>query len=135
MNYVHTILPAMTEVLGPADTRSVATVVGHQIGMQYHQAVMGVLGDDTPFVVRLARLLGGHGPRSEVDEAGPYPRVRLTDWRLFDPSSVHPVVFDSWNSLWEGLATMDDRRLVVHRRLDLGDPVFEWEVRGGSELG
>ena len=134
MNYIHTILPAMVEVLGPADTRTVATVVGHQIGMQYHQSVMAMLGDDAPFADRFARLLAGHGPQSELDPDGSAPRVRLAEWRLFDPRSTHPVVFDGWNALWEGLAAMEDLRLVVNQRLDLGDPAFEWEIRAGSPV-
>ncbi|MEM8620715.1 MAG: hypothetical protein AAGF73_13430 [Actinomycetota bacterium] len=129
MNYIHTILPAMTEVLGPADTRSVAKVVGHQIGMQYHQHVMEMLGYDGPFHERLIQLLGGHGPRCDYNDAGGSVRVRLREWRLFDAASAHPVVFESWNALWEGLAMMEDVQLVVQRRLDLGDPYFEWEVR------
>ena len=48
---------------------------------------------------------------------------------------MRSVVFESWNALWEGLVAMEDHRLVVHRRLDLGDPVFEWEIRDGSGLG
>ena len=32
-------------------------------------------------------------------------------------------------TLWEGLAAMEDTRLAVLQRLDLGDPLFEWEVR------
>ncbi|MEO1055958.1 MAG: hypothetical protein AAFY28_03505 [Actinomycetota bacterium] len=136
MNYIHTILPAMTETLGPAYTRSVATVVGHQIGMQYHQAIMGMLMpdaaaslDDAPFAERFARLLAGHGPASELDRDGDTARVRIREWRVFDAASVHPVVFESWNALWEGLAMMENVQLVVQRRLDRGDPYFEWEVR------
>ena len=129
MNYIHTILPAMTEILGPVDTRSVATVVGHQIGMQFHPSVMGRLGEKQPFHERLHRLLGGHGPEAELDEAGPWPRIRLAEWRLFDPHAVHAAVFDGWNALWEGLAVMEDRHLVVSQRIDGGDPVFEWEIR------
>ena len=135
MNYIHTILPAMTDVVGPADTRSVATVVGHQIGLQYHQAIMAMIGADGPFEQRFARLLAGHGPASEIDAAGTNPRVRLTEWRLVDPATAHPVVFDAWNALWEGLATMEDKHLVIRNRLDLGDPCFEWEIRSGSALG
>ncbi|TDT18204.1 hypothetical protein BDK89_3821 [Ilumatobacter fluminis] len=134
MNYIHTILPAMTEVLGPAETRSVAVVVGHQIGMQFHQSVMATLGDDRSFEERFGRLLDAHGPTCDVTGA-PSPTVRLSQWRLFDPATVHPVVFDGWNALWEGLAAMEDRRLVVRRRLDLGDDAFEWEVRASSALG
>ncbi|MEM8746374.1 MAG: hypothetical protein AAGF91_06705 [Actinomycetota bacterium] len=129
MNYVHTILPAMTEVLGPADTRAVAIAVGHQIGMQFHQQVMETLDDEGAFVDRFARLLDGHGPSCHVDRSGAVTRVRLDEWRLFDPATVHPVVFESWNAVWEGLAMMEDRRLVVLRRLDAGDDAFEWEIR------
>lgn len=129
MNYIHTILPAMTDVVGPADARTVSTVVGHQIGMQYHQAIMALIGSHTSFERRLARLLAGHGPACHVDITGPHPRVVLTGWRLFDPKATHPAVFEGWNALWEGLAAMEDKRLVVLQRLDLGDPVFEWEIR------
>ena len=129
MNYIHTILPAMTEVLGPADMRSVATVVGHQIGMQFHPAVMEILGDHGSFAERLGRLLGGHGPESEVEVTGDGARVRLAQWRLFDPATSHPAVFEGWNALWEGLAMMEDTRLDVTQRLDLGDAAFEWVVR------
>ncbi|MEM9038413.1 MAG: hypothetical protein AAGD33_00825 [Actinomycetota bacterium] len=129
MNYIHTILPAMTEVLGPADTRAVAIAVGHQIGMQFHQRVMETLDDAGSFVDRFALLLDGHGPSCHVDRSGAAPRVRVDEWRLFDPATVHPVVFESWNAVWEGLAMMEDRRLVVLRRLDAGDDAFEWEIR------
>lgn len=142
MNYIHTILPAMTEVLGPADTRSVATVVGHQIGMQYHRVVTEILGQtgdgatdtDPGFGERFRRLLAGHGPAAEIDSAGAHHRVQLRDWRLFDPTSAHPVVFEGWNALWEGLAAMEDTRLVLLQRLDLGDPMFEWEIRPSAGL-
>jgi hypothetical protein len=129
MNYIRTMLPAMAEVLGPADTQHVASVVGRQIGMQFHQHIMETLNDDSPFAERLARLLAGHGTDCTVDSAGGHTRLRLGEWRLFDPSTTHPVVFESWNALWEGLAMMEDRRLVVLQRLDLGEPVFGWQVR------
>lgn len=129
MNYIHTILPAMTEVLGPADTASVAAVVGHQIGMQFHQRVMAILDDDGSFAHRLARLLSGHGPACTVDPGGDRPRLQLDAWRLFDPATTHPAVFEGWNALWEGLASMEDLRLVVLQRLDFGEPRFEWEIR------
>ncbi|MEM9516164.1 MAG: hypothetical protein AAGA42_15040 [Actinomycetota bacterium] len=141
MNYIHTILPAMVEVLGPADTRSVATVVGHQIGMQYHQAIVAMLRPDSPtpladdmFVERFARLLGAHGPGCATNDEGDHMRVRIREWRMFDAAAVHPVVFDAWNSLWEGLAAMEDKRLVVQQRLDLGDDGFIWEIRDGAAV-
>ena len=137
MNYIHTILPAMTEVLGPADTRSVSTVVGHQIGMQFHPAVMDLLGHDGTFAERLTRLLAGHGTPAERQSLAPADdgeRVRLDRWRLFDASTTHAVVFEAWNGLWDGLAAMEDQRVIPIRRLDLGDDAFEWEIRSGSVL-
>ncbi len=128
MTYIRTILPAMTEVLGPADTRQVATVVGHQIGMQFHRTIMELLDPEASFAERLGLLLGGHGRACEIETTPSSVRLRLDDWRLFD-AAVHPVVFECWNSLWEGLAAMENKRLIVHRRLDLGDSSFEWEVR------
>jgi len=135
MNYIHTILPAMAQVLGPADTRNVASVVGHQIGLQYHQTIMAMIGGEGTFAERLVRLLAAHGPACELDTTGPNPRIRLSQWRLFDPTTTHPAVFEGWNALWEGLAAMEDQRLLVRERLDLGDSHFEWEVRSGSSLG
>lgn len=134
MNYIHTMLPAMTNVVGPADTRAVATVVGHQIGVQFHQTIMEILGDGSPFEQRFARLLRAHGPDCEVDTTGPDPKIRLYGWRIFDPETTHPVVFEGWNALWEGLAAMEDKHLVIRDRLDIGDPHFEWEIRSGSAL-
>ncbi len=134
MNYIRSILPAMTEAVGPGDTRSVATTVGHQIGLQYHQQVMDTIGADGPFEQRFARLLAGHGRPCQIDITGPHPRVSINDWRLADPTAVHPVVFETWNSLWEGLAAMEDKHLVVLNRLDLGDACFEWEIRDRSAL-
>ena len=87
MNYIHTILPAMIEVLGPADTRNVAVVVGHQIGMQFHRRVMDMLDDESPLADRLARLVAGHGPRCGVESTNGSQRLRLAEWRLFDAVS------------------------------------------------
>ena len=39
-----------------------------------------------------------------------------------------PVAFDVWNGLWEGMAAMEDRRLVVEQRFDLGDPATTWRI-------
>ena len=44
---------------------------------------------------------------------------------------VSPAVFDAWNALWEGAASVHNRRLVltVTRRLDEGDSHLEWRIR------
>ena len=128
MNYIHTILPAMTEELGPVTTRAVASVVGRQIGMQFHSTVMETLGVDGNLGFRLGHLLAGHGDRCEVARVGGEECIRLHSWRLFDPSAVDAAVFDSWNALWEGFALIEDRTLSVTQRLDWGAPHFEWVI-------
>ena len=128
MNYIHTILPAMTEELGPGTTRAVASVVGRQIGMQFHSAVMDAVGVDGGLGIRLGHLFAGHGDRCEVAQVGGAEYVRLHSWRLFDPSSVDAAVFDGWNALWEGFASMEARTLTVSQRLDWGAPHFEWVI-------
>ena len=47
------------------------------------------------------------------------------------------AVFDAWNALWEGAASVHNRRLVltVTRRLDWGDPCFEWRIREKARRG
>ena len=126
MNYIHTILPAMTEELGPGTTSAVASVVGRQIAMQFHPSVMKTLGVDGDLGLRLGHLLAGHGDRCEVAQVGHAEHIRLHSWRLFNPFMVPAAVFDSWNALWEGFALMEDRPLSVTQRLARGDPRFEW---------
>ncbi|MGA0961816.1 MAG: hypothetical protein ACO3SZ_03175 [Ilumatobacteraceae bacterium] len=126
MNYIHTILPAMTEELGPGTTRAVASVVGRQIGMQFHSTVMETLSVDGTLGLRLGHLLAGHGDRCEVAQIVGEEHIRLHSWRLFNPSAVDAAVFDSWNALWEGFALMEDRTLSVTERLDRGAAHFEW---------
>ena len=58
--------------------------------------------------------------------------VRQHTWRLMQGvASPSPAVFDSWNALWQGALSVHNRRLSLEgrRRLDQGDPCFEWRVR------
>jgi len=118
----------MTEELGPGTTRAVASVVGRQIGMQFHSAVMDAVGGDGGLGIRLGHLFAGHGDRCEFAQVDGAEYVRLHSWRLFDPTSVDAAVFDGWNALWEGFALMEDRTLTVTQRLDSGAPYFEWVI-------
>jgi hypothetical protein len=58
--------------------------------------------------------------------------VRQHTWRLMrGVPSPAAAVFDSWNALWRGALAVHNRHLLleVRRRLDQGDPCFEWRVR------
>ena len=52
-------------------------------------------------------------------------------------ASPPAAVFDSWNAIWQGALSVHNRRLVleVRRRLDQGDPCFEWRVRPRPSWG
>jgi hypothetical protein len=130
-NYIRTILPVLCRVLGPGDGAAVGRIAARQIAMQYHGAVMALLcptGDALPFGERLRRLLAAHGHPATVT-TGDDTVVRLERWRLFEDVDVPAEVFEAWNGLWEGLAAMEDLRLVVTARGDLGDDGFEWHIR------
>lgn len=129
MNYIHTILPAMTEVLGPGTTRAVGAVVGHQIGCQYHATLDDMLPRFDGPGPWLARLLAGHGDTTEIAHVQSGWIIRQDSWRLCDPHSTHPAAFDVWNSLFEGLAMMMDVNIDVMSRLDRGATHTTWGVR------
>ncbi|MEM9562467.1 MAG: hypothetical protein AAGA93_07630 [Actinomycetota bacterium] len=134
--YIRTLLPAMGEVLGPATAGAIGRIAGRQIGMQYHQTVLELLGDEVPdlrsapdpeaFARRLARLLAGHG--ATVD-AGPSRPGWTVDWvpRMFTGAQA-PSAFEAWNGLWEGMAEMEGLRLQVEGRHDEGDLVDAWRI-------
>ena len=129
--YVRSILPEMCAVLGPADAAAVGRIAGQQVGMQFHGQIMDPLDADrsTSFPARFARLLNGHGSRVTAVEAS--DGVELHELSLFD-RDASPAVFEAWNGLWEGLAAMEDRRVTVTERLDLGDSATRWRVSGIS---
>jgi len=60
------------------------------------------------------------------------PRLLGTGTKLVKGIAALPAaVFDAWNALWEGAVSVHNRRLVLTmtRRLDWGDPCFEWRIR------
>ena len=136
VNYIRSILPVLCSVLGPGDAGAVGRIAGRQIGMQYHQAIMAMLGagdEPSTFPERFARLLSAHGVPAEVHrgavEAGSVAEVRLTSWRMFDGQALDAAVFEAWNGLWEGFAAMEGLQLWVTARRDLGDHHYAWRIR------
>jgi hypothetical protein len=131
MTYVASMLPELAAVLGPADAAAVGRTAARQIAMQYHQAIMARLdpAGTLSFGVRLARLLAAHGGSFELEPGvGGDNRVALRR-AGFPPAGSAPDLFEAWNGLWEGLAAMEDLRLVVSSRLDLGEDTTTWEIR------
>ena len=125
--YVRNLLQTMPSVLGPGDAVGVGALAARQIGMQYHGTVMSAL-DGGDLGDRLARIIGAHGDPVTVDRAGGETRIRAAGWRLTDGVVTDPAAFDIWTGLWDGLAAMEDRRLVVETRLDHGDAETVWRL-------
>ena len=124
--YIRSILPELCAVLGPADAGAVGAIAARQIGMQYHGAVMALLRHEASFAERFARLLRAHG--DEVEVSG--DTVQCGRCTLLDDLALPPEAFDAWNGLWEGLAAMEGRALVLAHRRDRGDDCYSWRVSG-----
>jgi hypothetical protein len=133
--YIRSILPELCAVLGPADAGAVGTIAARQIGMQYHAAVMAKLGPGGEFVDRFARLLRAHGDDVDVVETGADTVVRLARSSLLDDLGLPTEAFDAWNGLWEGMAAMEQHRLVLTHRRDAGDEIWSWRVLDLSRIG
>ena len=126
--YIRSILPELCAVLGPADAGAVGTIAARQIGMQYHATVMGKIGLGGEFVDRFARLLRAHGDDVEVAHTADDVVVRLARSSLLDDLGLPSEAFDAWNGLWEGMAAIEQHRLVLTHRRDAGDANWAWRV-------
>jgi hypothetical protein len=135
MDYVRTILPVLAETFGDDEARALGGRTGLLIGMQYRAETAGLLGisGDGPedFAEYLVRMGQAQDDRIEWAREGGDVVIRQRTWRLMQ-GVVSPAaaVFDSWNALWQGALSVHNRRLAleVSRRLDRGDPCFEWRV-------
>ena len=126
--YIRSILPELCAVLGPADAGAVGTIAARQIGMHYHATVMGKIGLGGEFVDRFARLLRAHGDDVEVAHTADDVVVRLARSSLLDDLGLPSEAFDAWNGLWEGMAAIEQHRLVLTHRRDAGDANWAWRV-------
>jgi len=136
MDYVRTILPVLAETFGDAEATRLGGVTGRLIGMQYYAETAGLLGIDghgpEDFAEYLVRMGLAQEDRIEWAREAGLVVVRQHTWRLMQGVASPPAaVFESWNALWQGALSVHNRRLVldVRRRLDQGDPCFEWRVR------
>lgn len=136
MDYVRTMLPVLAETFGDAEARHLGGITGRLIGMQHYAEIAEALGvagrSAADFAEFLQRIGHAQDDRVEWARAGDEVVVRQHSWRLMkDAGALPPSVFDAWNGLWEGAASVHNRRLVVTvaRRLDWGDPCFEWRIR------
>lgn len=132
------------DLFGPQDGRYLSGTAGTLIGLHYYERIARTLeitgGEAADFGRLMVRMARGQGEDAvmEMDEAGVI--IRQHDWRMMkDHPDPHPVAFEAWNHLWEGLLAAHNSRLRldVRKRMDLGDDYFEWRVspRRSSKIG
>jgi len=131
-------------LFGPQDGRYLSGTAGTLIGLHYYERTARTLeikgSDAAGFGELMVRLGRGQGEEMVIEKDGDTVIIRQLDWRMMreDPDP-HPVAFEAWNRLWEGLLAAHNPRLRldVRRRMDLGDEYFEWIVspRSSSRIG
>jgi hypothetical protein len=138
MEYVRTAIPAAIQIFGAAEATNLVGLAARLVGMQFHEEVARAAGvegrDAAAFAAWLAAVAAAQGDAVlEAGAAGPgEARFALGSWALMRGVPDRPeAAFACWSALWEGALAAHDRRLelVPLRRLDLGDPCFEWLIR------
>ena len=141
MEYVKNALPILAEIFGRAEAAHLGRVTGRLIGMQFYPEIAAMLAAKPGaegFALLMGQLAAGQDDACEVEIGAAGARVRQTSWRLMrGVPNLPDSVFEGWNGLLEGLLAVHDRFLVldVRRRLDRGDPAFEWEIRPRGPAG
>jgi hypothetical protein len=138
MEYIRSGLPRLAEIFGPAEAGHLGRVTGRLVGAQLYRetaALLGVAaGGAERFGQFMAGLAAGEADAATVEAAdGEDVIVTRSGWRLMrglEPLS--PAIFEAWNGLLEGAIAVHDRFLVldVTSRLDRGDAVTTWRIRG-----
>lgn len=134
--YVRSMLPEMIGLMGAGEAGRLASLTGRLIGMQFFDRTARLLGIDDRgapgFARYLAAMQRAQGEQIELESDGAQAIVRQRTWKLARGlGDLPPEFFDGWNALWEGALSIHNRRLelVVRKRIDLGDSMFEWIVR------
>ena len=131
-------------LFGPPDGRYLSGTAGTLIGLHYYERIVRTLeisgSDATSFGELMIRLGRGQGEEMLMEKDGDAVIIRQLDWRMMrDHPDPHPVAFEAWNRLWEGLLAAHNPRLRldVLQRMDLGDDYFEWSIspRRPSRIG
>ncbi|MBW2285040.1 MAG: hypothetical protein JRF65_10625 [Deltaproteobacteria bacterium] len=132
------------ELFGPLDGRYLSGLSGTLIGLHYYERTtrtLGISGNDADtFAQYMLRMARGQGEDASMEKDGDAVIIRQSDWRMMqEHPDPHPVVFEAWNGLWEGLLSSHNPRLRldVLKRMDLGDDCFEWRIsrRRPSTIG
>lgn len=140
MDFTRNMFAEALSIFGPADARY---LIGHTLrllGMQYYDQTAGLVGitDVSPqaFAQYMVRMGHGQGDDTDFVTRNGAVVVRQSTWKLMrETTTYHPNLFEAWNELWQGALSIHNRhlRLEVISRKDLGDQVFEWEIKQRRE--
>lgn len=135
MEYVRNIIPEAIRMFGPAEGGHLLHTTAKLIGMQYYDRIAGLLGIESHSAEDFARFLTLFGEAQGdvvtiAADAGAVT-VRQASWRLMDGVPHLPVeAFNAWHGLWEGAASIHNRRLrlEVVERMDQKSDAFAWRI-------
>ena len=102
--------------------------------MQYYRETARILeippGSLRAFASYMAAMARAQGDTIEETVLSSAIILRQSSWNLMRGVPVRDFYFDAWNSLWEGAVAAHDRDIVLHvsKRIDRGDPCFEWHL-------
>lgn len=136
MEFARTGIPAYVDVRGPLEGGYLVGSTSRLCGMQYYGSVAKAFdlpnqGDAVSFGKFLMEIATAQGDKAEMSVEGDDVYVRQSTWKVMQGlPAQHPAVFDGWNELWVGCLAAHNRRLalLVTKRLDYGDAVFEWRI-------
>jgi hypothetical protein len=135
MEYIRSALPELVALFGPSEARYLGHLSALQIGMQFKDEISQLFNVSGYGPIEFANLYGilaeaqGDDVRMEEHQGG--MRIIQKGWRLMrNVPLLHECVFECWNGLWEGLLAAHNPHLkwVVKKRIDQGDPCFEWLI-------
>jgi hypothetical protein len=135
MEYVRNIIPEAVRLFGPAEGGHLTQTAARLIGMQYYDRIASLIGvqGNTPedFARFFTALAEAQGDEVEYRADAGSVMVIQRGWRLMQGlTNLNPEVFNAWNALWEGAASVHNRhlRLQATERMDFGDAQFVWRI-------
>ena len=117
MEYVRSLLPTMLELFGAAEATALVACTARLIGLQFYAETADLLdvagsgADD--FARFLATIAAAQGEEVEIVQDGKAAVMVQKGWKLMAGIAASEDMFDAWNALWQGAASVHNRDLTL----------------------
>lgn len=134
MEFLRSTFQEMSNVFEPPEAHRLLSHTARLVGMQYYRETARILeipsGSLRAFASYMTAMARAQGDTIEETVLSSAIILRQSSWNLMRDVPVRNFYFDAWNSLWEGAVAAHDRDIVlrVSKRIDRGDPCFEWHL-------